>query len=361
VLSLYNAIPAGVGSSGDIRVNHQEERKILIKGAGWAVSQGYGIQQDLEYTEEKGCMQGADPSYVSERAYERGKKQTGTLGSGNHFIEIQEVEHIYDEGRARIFGLFKGQIVVMIHSGSRGLGHQICEDYVRSLIRSVSKYNISLPDRQLVCAPIKSPEAMEYISAMKCAANYAWGNRQCLMHLTRLTFEKFFNIGWEKMGMYLVYDVAHNIAKFEKHIVDGKEKTLCIHRKGATRAFPPEHPDIPVNYRQAGQPVIIPGDMGRNSYILAGTAGAMENTFGTTCHGAGRRLSRAAAIKMAKGTSIAKELEQKGIYVFSSGRETLAEEMPLAYKDVNEVVEVVHSAGIAQRVAKTRPLGVVKG
>ncbi len=360
-LSLYHKIPAGVGSSGNIRVTSQEEKKILLRGARWAIEQGYGIEQDLECTEEKGQMQGADPGAVSERAYERGKKQSGTLGSGNHFIEVQEVEEIYDEQKAFTFGIFKGQAVVMIHSGSRGLGHQICEDYVRKLMPCLSKYNIYIPDRQLVCAPVQSPEGLEYLSAMKCAANYAWGNRQCLMHLVRITFEKFFKTGWEKLGMYLIYDIAHNIAKFEKHNIDGKEKTLCVHRKGATRAFPSGHIDVPQKYKDAGQPVIIPGDMGRNSYLLAGTIGAMENTFGSTCHGAGRCLSRAAAIKMAKGVSIAKELEQKNIYVFSSGRETLAEEAPSAYKDVNEVVDVAHNAGIAKKVARMRPLGVVKG
>jgi tRNA-splicing ligase RtcB len=280
--ALFNTIPAGVGSTGDIRISVQEERALLVKGSHWAVEKGYGIKDDLECTEEQGCIEGANPEDVSDRAYERGKKQSGTLGSGNHFLEIQEVERIYDRGLADRFGLREGQITIMIHSGSRGLGYQVCDDYLEVMGKAVHKYNISLPDRQLACAPVESPEARAYISAMRCAANYAWANRQCLMHLARLVFEGVFNKSWEALGMYLIYDVAHNIAKFEKYNIDGKEKTLCVHRKGATRAFGPGHPELPQRYKDTGQPVIIPGDMGRNSFLLVGTAKA-EETFYSTC------------------------------------------------------------------------------
>lgn len=358
--ALYNAVPAGVGSEGKIRVTISEEKRILTEGAKWAVDKGFGIKEDLECTEEEGRMDGVDTDSVSERAYERGKRQSGTLGSGNHFLEIQYVDEIYDEKAADVFGIEKGQVTVMIHSGSRGFGYQICDDYTKGMVRLLSKYNISVPDRQLSCAPVKSPEGKAYISAMKCAANYAWNNRQCLMHLTRQVFEKFFNRSFQDLGMYLVYDVAHNIAKFEKYNIDGKEKLLCVHRKGATRAFPPGHPDLPEKYREVGQPVIIPGDMGRNSYLLVGTKKA-EETFYSTCHGAGRLLSRTAAIKICGGRSIARELQEKGISVMAAGKGTLAEEMPEAYKNVTEVVNVVHGAGISTRVCRMRPLGVIKG
>ena len=358
--ALYNHVPAGVGSEGKIRVSAQEERKILTNGAGWAVSRGYGTKEDIEYTEERGSMKGADPSKVSDRAYQRGKRQSGTLGSGNHFIEVQLVDEIYDEKKAETFGVKKGLITVMIHSGSRGFGYQICDEYSRDMGAALAKYRISVPDRQLACAPVKSPEGQAYIGAMKCAANYAWNNRQCLMHLTREVFERVFRRSPKDLGMDLVYDVAHNIAKFEKHKVDGKEKLLCIHRKGATRAFPPGHPDLPVRYRDAGQPVIIPGDMGRNSFLLAGTKEA-EETFFSTCHGAGRLMSRKAAISACRGRSISRELAEKGIVVMAAGRGTLAEEAPEAYKNVNDVVHVVHEAGISKRVARMKPLCVIKG
>lgn len=360
--SLFNNIPCGVGSSGDIRVSDKEEEEIFIKGAGWAVKKGYGTKQDLEFTEDKGSIEGADPSKVSDRAYERGRRQSGTLGSGNHFLEVQEVDKIYDEKIANLFGLFKGQITIMIHSGSRGLGYQVCDDYVKSMVHCLNKYHINVPDRQLACAPIESSEGEAYLAAMKCAANYAWANRQCLMHLARMVFERIFSKSWHDLGLDLVYDVAHNIAKMERHKVDGREKTLCVHRKGATRAFPPGHPDIPKEYKEAGQPVVIPGDMGTHSYILAGTSGAMEETFGSTCHGAGRCLSRSAAIKQCRGRQIGRELLTKsGIIVRAKGRSTLAEEAPEAYKDVGEVVDVVHGAGISKKVARMRPLGVIKG
>ncbi|MCM8783954.1 MAG: RtcB family protein [Candidatus Omnitrophica bacterium] len=360
ITALFHTIPAGVGSTGEIKISVQEEQELLVKGARWAVAKGYGIKEDLECTEEGGCIGGADPADVSAKAYERGKKQSGTLGSGNHFLEIQEIDGIYDRSLAEKFGLEEGQITIMIHSGSRGLGYQVCDDYLETMGKAVRKYNINLPDRQLACAPIDSPEAEAYISAMRCAANYAWANRQCLMHLTRIVFERVFNKSWETLGIFLIYDVAHNIAKFERYIIDGKEKTLCVHRKGATRAFGPGHPDLPPRHKETGQPVIIPGDMGRNSYLLVGTSKA-EETFYSTCHGAGRVMSRSQAIKSCSGRNVSRELEEKGIIVMASSRGTLAEEVPDAYKDVNDVVKVVSRAGISKTVCRMRPLGVIKG
>lgn len=360
VTALYNDIPAGVGSKGDIKISAKEERKLLAEGAGWVVAHGYGVKEDLEYTEDHGAIKGANPDAVSDRAYERGLHQSGTLGSGNHFLEVQVIDEIYDEAAAAVFGIEKGRIMLMIHSGSRGLGYQVCDEYAKGMIRCLAKYNISVPDRQLACAPVNSEEGKAYLGAMKCAANYAWANRQCLMHLARGVFEKVFRRGPKDLGMDLIYDVAHNIAKLEKYSIDGKEKTLCVHRKGATRAFPPGHPDLPAKYSEIGQPVIIPGDMGRNSYLLVGTKGA-EETFYSTCHGAGRRLSRTAAVSACRGRSIAKELENKGIIVMASGRGTLAEEAPEAYKDINQVVGVVDGAGISKKVCRMRPIGVIKG
>ena len=360
VYALYNEIPAGVGSKGDIKVSEKEERRLLVEGSKWVVEHGYGRQEDLEYTEDRGAVSGADPDSVSPRAYERGKHQSGTLGSGNHFLEVQVIDEIYDEPAANVFGLEKGQVTVMIHSGSRGLGYQVCDEYSRSFIKCLSKYSIDVPDRQLACAPVNSEEGKAYLGAMRCAANYAWANRQCLMHLMRQVFEKFFRKGPRDLGMDLIYDVAHNIAKIEKHNIDGKEKLLCIHRKGATRAFAPDNPELPAKYKKTGQPVIIPGDMGRNSYLLVGAKKA-EETFFSTCHGAGRRLSRSAAITACRGRSISRELEKKGIIVMSAAKETLAEEAPEAYKDVNEVVDVVTGAGISKKVCRMKPLGVIKG
>jgi len=360
VYVLFSDVPSGVGSKGDIRVSEKEERQIFLKGAGWAVEKSFGVKEDLECTEDYGAISGANPFAVSERAYKRGKAQSGTLGSGNHFLEIQVIDQLYDAKLCDYFGLTLGQITVMIHSGSRGLGYQVCDDYVKGMVRCLSKYNINMPDRQLGCAPINSEEGRAYVSAMKCAANYAWANRQCLMHLTRKAFEKVFKKSWQNMGMDLIYDVAHNIAKFEKHKVNGKEKTLCVHRKGATRAYPPGHPDLPTRYQKTGQPVIIPGDMGTNSYLLVGTQKAAE-TFYSTCHGAGRVKSRTEATRTINVGELVNDLESKGIIVKASGRGTIAEEAPDAYKDVNEVVDVVHKAGISKRVCRMRPLGVIKG
>ncbi|MFH1508345.1 MAG: RtcB family protein [Candidatus Omnitrophota bacterium] len=361
VYRLFSDVPSGVGSKGDIRVSHKEEREIFINGAKWAVEQGYGIKEDLECTEEFGAIEGADPQAVSERAYERGKAQSGTLGSGNHFIEIQVIDQLYNRDVCDELGLDLGQITIMIHSGSRGLGYQVCEDYTRSMVNCLNKYQINVPDRQLSCAPVKSFEGHAYLGAMKCAANYAWANRQCLMHLTRLSFSKVMGVSWQKLGMYLIYDVAHNIAKIEKYNIDGEEKKLCVHRKGATRAFGPDNPALPERYKKIGQPVIIPGDMGRNSYLLVGTKKAEQETFGSTCHGAGRVKSRTEATRTINVDYLLKELESKGIIVKASGRKTLVEEAPSAYKDVNEVVDVVHNAGISKRVCRMRPLGVIKG
>ena len=361
IAALFNTIPCGVGMSGDIRFTAKEAPKVMTQGARWAVARGYGVGADLEHTESQGALEGADPETVSERAVQRGKDQLGTLGSGNHFLEVQVVETVFDPAVAEVFGLRPGDVTVMMHSGSRGFGYQVCDDHLDVMERAMREYGLAVPDRQLACAPITSPEGQRYLGAIRCAANFAWANRQCLMHLAREVFERVFGRPWQELGMRLVYDVAHNIAKFERHRTDGAERTVLVHRKGATRAFPPGHPDIPADYQGVGQPVIIPGDMGRNSFLLAGTMGAMEQTFGTVCHGAGRMMSRAQAVREAEGRSIEKELESQGIIVMGRGRKGIAEEQPKAYKDVNDVVRVVHNAGLAKRVARMRPLGVSKG
>jgi tRNA-splicing ligase RtcB len=358
---LYNEIPAGVGSKGRIRLRPNDEKKILLKGARWAVEQGFGEAGDLDKIESGGCIEGADTSLISVRAYERGRAQQGTLGSGNHFLEVQYVDEVYDEKAANGLGLFRDQVTVMIHTGSRGFGHQVCTDFLEVMGRALIKYKIELPDKELACAPFGSPEANNYLAAMRAAANYAWANRQCIMHWTREAFLNLFSISPQKLGMRLIYDVAHNIAKIEDHEVNGRKTKLIVHRKGATRAFPPGHPELPAVYRPLGQPVLIPGDMGRASFVLLGTEEAMKETLGSTCHGAGRVLSRHQAIKKARGRAIWKELEAKGIIVMSSGRETLAEEMPEAYKDISNVVDVVHNAGISKKVVRLRPIGVIKG
>jgi tRNA-splicing ligase RtcB len=306
-------------------------------------------------------MAGADPEAVSARAKRRGAPQLGTLGSGNHFIEIQEVAEIYDHKVAQAFGLFEGQLMVEIHSGSRGLGHQVCSEYVKSLQSAVQKYGIQLPDRQLVCAPLDSPEGKRYLGAMIGAANYAWANRQCMAHLARRSFEEVLAGKVRNFDLHTVYDVAHNIAKTEDHIVDGRSMRLCVHRKGATRAFGPGHPAVNPVYRKVGQPVLVPGDMGTASYVLVGTDDAMEESFGTSCHGAGRTMSRTAAKKRIHGGTLRRELEERGIRVRAGSLAGLAEEAPDAYKDINAVIEVVHGAGLARKVAKLRPLGVMKG
>ena len=359
--ALFRNVPVGVGSTGAIKLSRAEMKSVLKLGTKWAVQNGYGYSEDVEHTENRGAMEDVDPDAVSHKAYERGNDQLGTLGSGNHFVEVGVVEQVYRPEVADAFGLRRDQVTVMIHSGSRGLGHQVCDDYLVSFGRSVSKYKIELPDRQLVCAPFKSPEGQSYFRAMSAAANYAWANRQVLMHLVREAFERFFGASPRTLGMRLVYDVAHNIAKVEKHEIDGEKKTVIVHRKGATRAFGPNHQDIPDDYKAHGQPVLIPGDMGRYSYVLVGTDNAALETFSSACHGAGRVMSRHQAIKHARGKNISDELRKRGIFVFAKGRETLAEEMSEAYKDVTNVVDVVENAGISLRVARIRPIIVVKG
>jgi tRNA-splicing ligase RtcB len=361
VNALFQHVPSGVGSRGALKLSRSEEKRVLVEGARWAVKNGYGSQGDLESMEDGGCLPGADPEAVSERALERGKDQVGTLGSGNHFLEVEIVEEIFDRDVASALGIEVGQVAVLIHSGSRGFGHQVCDDYLAKLVKHVDKIGINLPDRQLACAYIQSSEGQQYLSAMACAANYAWANRQMLMHLTGEALEKALGMGPRELGMRLVYDVCHNIAKIEEHIVDGKKMTLCVHRKGATRAFPPGHPALPQKFRKTGQPVLIPGDMGTGSYVLVGTEKAMEKTFGSTCHGAGRVLSRAAAIKASKGRSIHREMEARGVLVMSAAKGTLAEEIPEAYKDIDEVINVVHGAGLSRKVAKLRAVGCIKG
>ncbi|GAB4388270.1 MAG: RtcB family protein [Thermodesulfovibrionales bacterium] len=361
VRALHQAIPSGVGSKGRLRLGHDDHQRLLRKGARWVVEQGMGEPSDLERMESGGCIDGADPSLISQKAYERGRAQVGTLGSGNHFIEIQHVDEVYDEAAAGALGLFEGQVTVMIHTGSRGFGHQVCTDFLEVMARAVAKYGIGLPDRELACAPYQSPEAADYMAAMRAAANYAWANRQCIMHWARESFLEVMGASPSALGMSLVYDVAHNIAKEETHTVNGAKKKLVVHRKGATRAFPPGHPELPDAYRAVGQPVLIPGDMGRASFVLLGTEAAMQKTWGSTCHGAGRLLSRHQAIRQAKGRSIYREMEDRNIIVVSAGRETLAEEMSEAYKDISDVVDVVHRAGISRKVARLRPMGVVKG
>jgi tRNA-splicing ligase RtcB len=358
---LYNEIPSGVGSKGKIRLTAENERKLLLKGARWAVEQGYGDARDLEKIESGGCIDGADPGLISEKAYERGRAQQGTLGSGNHFLEIQYVDEIYDEKAANALGLFIGQMTVMIHTGSRGFGHQVCTDFLEVMERAAAKYRIELPDKELACAPFGSLEAEHYLAAMRAAANYAWANRQCIMHWTREAFMRIFGSTPKGLGMSLVYDVAHNIAKVEEHEINGKKKKVIVHRKGATRAFPPGHPELPEDYKTIGQPVLIPGDMGRASFVLLGTEKAMQETFGSTCHGAGRVMSRHQAMRQAKGRAIWREMEDRGIIVRAAGRGTLAEEMSEAYKDISRVVDVVHNAGISKKVARLRPMGVIKG
>ncbi|MEN3009872.1 MAG: RtcB family protein [Candidatus Bipolaricaulaceae bacterium] len=360
--AIFENVPCGVGMGGKLKVTAEELRQVMVKGARWAVERGFGWPEDLEHCEEGGALAGADPAAVSSRAVERGRPQLGTLGAGNHFLEIQVVEEIYEPTTAAKLGVTaKGQITVMVHTGSRGFGHQICDDYLQVMQNAVKKYGIYLPDRQLVCAPVESPEGKKYFSAMACAANFAWANRQMITHWVREAFERVFKKSAKDLGLFVIYDVAHNIAKIEEHTVDGRKVTVCVHRKGATRAFPPGHPAVPKDYQEIGQPVLVPGDMGTLSYILVGTERAMKETFGSTCHGAGRLMSRAAALREKTGREVAEELRAKGILVKAASEKTLVEEMPEAYKDVTEVVEACHGAGISRMVVRVRPLGVVKG
>lgn len=356
---LYHSVPAGAGGSSRVRVGAADFDDVLENGAQWAVEAGYGFREDIDRIEETGRLKNADPSVVSKRARERGLIQVGSLGSGNHFLEVQEVEEIYDDDTAAAFGLRHRQVVIFIHTGSRGFGHQVCTDSLHHMSGAIKRYNIELPDRQLACAPIRSEEGQAYLSAMACAANFAWANRQCITHWARQAIERVF--GESPNNVRLVYDVSHNIAKFEEYQIDGEVTKVCVHRKGATRAFPPGHPELSEAVRLHGQPVLIPGDMGRYSYVAVGTEEALHESFGSTCHGAGRVRSRGAARKLLEGVDIQAELKRRGIIVRVQNPKLLAEEASEAYKDVANVIDAVEGAGISRKVARMRPLAVIKG
>ncbi|MBN2406991.1 MAG: RtcB family protein [Elusimicrobia bacterium] len=351
---LYRNVPSGVGSTGRIRINEREVERVMEKGAGWAVQKGMGEEEDLEFSEESGCMEGALPECVSGRAKERGREQIGTLGAGNHFLEIQKVDTVFDKTAAEKYGIEEGQVTVMIHTGSRGLGYQVCDDYLKVMNRASEKYGILLADRQLACAPFGSDEGRRYFSAMKCAANYAWANRQCIMHWVRKSIR---DVLGKEVKVGLVYDVSHNVGKVEDH--EGRK--LIVHRKGATRAFGPGRGGIPDEYGDTGQPVIVPGTMGTFSYVMKGTEKAMSESFGSTCHGAGRVWSRSRALRSLRGSDVVDRLRMSGISVKAKSLKTVAEEAPDAYKDVSKVVDICHGAGLSEKVARLVPLGVVKG
>ena len=359
---LFATVPAGVGSSGAVRpLAPREERRVLERGAAWAVEEGFGRAADLEHCEDGGRLPGADPDAVSETARTRGRSQVGTLGSGNHFLEVQRVERVYDARAAAALGLEEGQAAVMIHSGSRGLGYQVCDDALRVMDRAMQRHGISVPDRQLACVPLRSPEGRAYLGAMAAAANFAWANRQVMTGLAERAFLEVLGTGPSTVGFGLVYDVCHNVAKMEEHMVGGERRRVCVHRKGATRAFGPGHPALPPAVRHLGQPVIVPGDMGRHSFLLLGAAGAMAESFGTTCHGAGRLMSRAQAKKVGRGVNLIGALAERGVTVRARSLRGIAEEMPWAYKDAAEVVDVVTRAGLATLVARLTPVIVIKG
>lgn len=362
VAALFKEIHTGVGEGERIRLNAKEVDRVLRQGGAWAVKHGFGHPDDLEVTEEGGCMAGADPDAVGERPKARGAPQLGTLGSGNHFLEVQAVDEIYDLRAADVMGIREpGQVTVMLHCGSRGLGHQVCTDSVRVIDAAGGRYGVKLPDRQLAAVPVSSPEGATYMAAMQASANFAWANRQCIAHMARECFEKVFGRSWEQMGMWQVYDVSHNMAKIEDHTVGGRRKRLCVHRKGATRSFPPGHPDVPGRYRGIGQPVMVPGDMGRHSFLAVGGPRAMEASFGSSAHGAGRAESRTRAKKLMQGQDIRKQLEERGIVAMAHGWASLAEEASIAYKDVERVMRVSEETGLCRKVARLRPLGVIKG
>ncbi len=353
--------PSGVGVDGHLSLSMKELDQVCIEGSGWALKKGMADEMDLRRTEEGGRIDGADPRDVSKRAKDRGKSQVGTLGAGNHFIEVDIVDEIYDLEAANVMGLWEGALAVQIHCGSRGFGHQICTDYVRDFQGAVQRYGIKLPDRELVCAPLDSPEGEAYLSAMRCAANYAFTNRQILSHYARRAFEQVLAGKVEDWYLHQVYDIAHNMGKIETHTIDGEEMEVCVHRKGATRAFGPGYEGLPPEYQKIGQPVLVPGSMGTSSWVLTGTQGSMERSFGSTCHGAGRVMSRRQAKKSVRGSALQNELEKKGIYIQAGSLAGLAEEAPQAYKDVDMVVNTVSGAGIAKKVARLRPVVVVKG
>lgn len=362
VARLYSNIPSGVGKSRrDLKLNRQQAARMATEGARWAVNRGFGTRDDLDYIEEGGTIGGADFDLVSERAFHRGRDQVGTIGSGNHFVELGYVDEIYEPRVAAQIGLRPQGVTVIIHTGSRGFGYQICDDHLRMLQKAAQKYRIDLPDRQLCCAPIRSEEGKRYLAAMACGANFAFANRQVVTHWVRETFEREWGMTPRQHGIRVVYDVCHNIAKIETHTLDGKPRRVCVHRKGATRAFPAGHPQVPAVYQEVGQPVLIPGDMGRYSYVLVGNPNSPEFTFASSCHGAGRRLSRKKALQATRNRHIAKELQQRGIHIAAASRRTIDEEFPQAYKDVAEVVDVVHRANLAIKVARLRPVGVIKG
>jgi tRNA-splicing ligase RtcB len=358
---IFTNVPSGLGSKAKIRVDYRQLNEVLKIGAKWGVENGYGWDEDVKYLEENGCLDYADTSVISQKAKQRGAPQIGSLGAGNHFIEIQKVQEIFKPEAARIFGITNiGQIVVMIHTGSRGFGHQVCSDHLRILEQAVRKYGIWLPDRQLACAPVKSKEGENYFKAMACAANFAWCNRQMIVHWVRESFEKVLKQNAESLGMNVVYDVCHNIAKIEEHEIEEKKRLVYVHRKGATRSFGPERKEVPLKYRGVGQPVLIPGDMGTASYLLHGTIEAKES-FGSTCHGAGRVMSRHQATRRFRGEEIVNQLGEKGIYVHPASLKVAAEEAPDSYKDIGTVVDIAHGAGLSLKVVKFLPLGVVKG
>ena len=360
--NIFRNVPKGVGTKGRLKLSDREMKDVFLKGAMWPVHNNYGYEEHLAHIEENGTFPEADPSYVSRDAIERGRDQLGSLGSGNHFIEIQKVCELFDKKAAEAMGIFENQVLIMIHSGSRGLGHQICSDYLKIMQNASEKYNISLKDRQLACAPFSSPEGNRYFRAMGCAVNFAMANRECLSYWIIQEFEKMFSKSYKKMGIELIYDISHNVAKLENHIIDNKRKTLCVHRKGATRSFGPGHESLPFDYRTIGQPVIIPGDMGRYSYIMTGTEKAMTESMGSSCHGAGRLLSRSSAKRKINGSELKKELfNGKGIIVLANSMSGLAEEAPQAYKDVAEIVDIAENAGLSKKVARLIPMGVIKG
>jgi tRNA-splicing ligase RtcB len=361
VKGLFYTVPTGAGRTGRFKFDTTETRRLMGEGPRFVVNRDLGVLNDLEHTESHGLIRDGDPHEVSDHAVKRGSEQCGTLGSGNHFLEVQVVDAILDEDVAKVFGLELNQVCVMIHSGSRGLGYQVCDDALAAFRNCPAKYGIELPDRQLACAPVDTPEGRKYIAAMRAAANFGFCNRHLLMQQAREVFASVFGRKWQDLGMDLLYDVAHNIAKLEEHVVDGKRKKVWVHRKGATRAFPAGHPEVPEQFRAVGQPVIIPGDMGRASWVLVGSAGSMEKTFGSTCHGAGRSMSRTAAKLDAGGRRIDKELESRGVIAMASSRFGLAEEQPKAYKNVDDVVDAVHQADLSRKVARMRPIGVIKG
>jgi tRNA-splicing ligase RtcB len=359
--SLNHLCPSGVGKKGHLRLKKVELEKVCRDGSRWALQHGYATEADLRRTEENGRLEGADPTKISKRAMERGRPQLGTLGAGNHFIEIDVVDQVHHPQAAQVMGLIAGNLVVMIHCGSRGFGHQICTDYVREFQAAVKRYSIQLPDRELVCAPLDSPEGQAYLGAMRCAANYAFANRQVLAHFARQAFEEALAGKVRNWHLHQVYDIAHNMGKIETHEVDGVPVEVCVHRKGATRAFGPGFQGLPSEYRSIGQPVLVPGSMGTASWVLVGTAESMQRSFGSSCHGAGRTMSRSKAKKSIWGEDLRKELQSQGIHIRAGSMAGLAEEAPQAYKDVDAVVETVHGAGIASKVARLRPVAVIKG